>query len=106
VIVSSENPHLAGLVDGRSIGGAGGPGGPGGEGGAGGPGGPGRATPTGQCDAGEQGQQGPDGEPGPEGPPGGPGARPQVVTADPDEVFGHLLPPELQALQEYARGRW
>lgn len=102
IMVPTEEPFLAGLVDTRSPGGDPGPGGSGGSGGAGGKGG---AASGANCAAGAD---GPAGQPGREGPPGGSGSSggpPQILTLRQADVFGTNVPPELRELLDYARRR-
>ncbi|GBD32756.1 hypothetical protein HRbin33_01730 [bacterium HR33] len=104
IIGPEEEPFLAGLVDGRSIGGPGGPGGRGGKGGPGGKGGEARAAdPNRRCEAGSDGPNGPDGRPGPDGPPGSPGPAPQIITVPLRQVFASpRMPPPIAELLEYS----
>lgn len=103
VIVPTEQPFLAGLVDGGSPGGPGGPGGEGGDGGAGGPGGSGIIVNGRRC---ADGPTGPAGGPGPEGPAGvagAPGNAPRVITVSERDVFGPRVPQPLMALLDFPR---
>jgi hypothetical protein len=103
IIVSAEEPFLAGVVDARSRGGAGGPGGPGANGGKGGKGGQGTMSGDNRrCPDGADGAAGQKGTAGPVGQQGYPGPRPQIVTLPARDVFGPHLPPELAALMERA----
>jgi hypothetical protein len=96
ILVPSEVPFLAGLVDART------PGGPGGDGGTGGDAGPGgnagQASREGACPAGRAGQAGAKGTSGAPGEPGSEGLRPQVITVSAREVFGTRIPPGLAEL--------
>ena len=103
ILVSEEERFLAGLVDGRSVGGPGGPGGHGGKGGPGGPGGRGIIVNGRQCDDGPVGSRGSDGPRGPEGPAGAPGNPPRIITVASGDVFGTRVPSGLQALLDYSR---
>jgi len=106
IIVSSDNPFLAGLVDARGPGGVGGPGGPGGVGGKGGKGGKGTAgSDTPRCPDAADGPAGQKGNAGAAGRPGNPGPPPQIVTLPTPDVFGPHRPPELAALIEQSAGR-
>jgi hypothetical protein len=106
IIVSADNPFLAGLVDARS---PGGPGGAGGAGGSAGKGGKGGGGATGgdnrRCADAASGAPGQRGNSGPAGPEGTPGLRPQILTLPATELFGPPVPPELAALIEQAAGR-
>ncbi len=88
IIVPTEVPFLAGLVDART------PGGPGGEGGAGGDGGAGgRHGAVANCDRpGMNGASGEKGAPGGRGGDGPYGQRPQVITVSGRDVFGTRIP--------------
>jgi hypothetical protein len=89
VVVSADQPFLAGLVVARSAGGSGGPGGPPGAGGDGGKGGPGaNASDGSRCADAIAGVAGRKGAPGPVGRDGRPGPRPEIVTVPDEEVFG------------------
>lgn len=102
VIVPEEEPFLAGLVEGRSVGGEGGRGGRGGDGGSGGKGG--AAQDEGRrCSAGADGASGPEGQHGQNGRDGLPGPRPRVITVPAADVFGYMVPPALAALLDYQR---
>jgi hypothetical protein len=106
VIVPLDNPFLAGIVAGRSPGGAGGPGGPGGAGGRGGKGGQGAPDATNRrCQDAVDGAPGQAGSAGPTGSQGGPGPRTVVVTAPAREIFGVQVPPELGSLLERLQRR-
>lgn len=102
VIVPSEQPLLAGMVDSHSSGGNGGEGGKPGSGGPGGEGGRGIAAGGRRCQDGEQGPTGEDGTVGAKGPEGSPGQRAQVMTVSADELFNDL---RLQSLLDYNRSR-
>jgi hypothetical protein len=104
VIAPSDEPFLAGLVDGQSPGGEGGPGGRGGPGGPGGKGGAGEPPVDRRCVAGADGADGPAGAEGPPGADGMPGLRMQVLTVPRAEVFGSRVPRELAQLLEYDTG--
>jgi hypothetical protein len=106
VIVPADEPLLAGLVEGQSVGGRGGDGGPGGQGGQGGRGGAAQGTPpAGQtCQAGAngpEGQRGPNGQRGANGPSG---FRPQVLTVSRAELWGAYPRPELRQLLDFTAG--
>jgi hypothetical protein len=101
VMVPSEQPLLAGMVEAGSAGGAGGRGGRAGKGGAGGDGGRGIAG-TRRCDNGQQGPPGEDGTVGPAGPEGSPGPRAQVITVP---GVGLFVDPRMMPLVEYNRSR-
>lgn len=103
VIVPSDEPFLAGLVDARSPGGRGGTGGAAGEGGPGGAGGEGTVVNNRRCADGSAGPAGADGRAGPDGPAGSPGPRAQVITVSGGEVFGPRAPIALRALVDYSR---
>lgn len=103
VIAPEGEPFLAGLVEGRVLGGPGGPGGQGGDGGAGGEGGRAEGDAR-RCSAGADGANGPDGSDGPKGPDGLPGPRMQVITVPQADVFGARAPAALRALINYERG--
>jgi hypothetical protein len=105
VIVPSDEPLLAGLVDGQSSAGEGGPGGPGGQGGSGGKGGVVQGRPGQQCQAGAAGLNGPDGKAGPSGPGGYPGPRMQILKVSRAEVFGGRVPDALAQLIDYSDSR-
>jgi len=103
VIVSSDEPFLAGIVEGQSSGGQGGTGGPGGAGGKGGKGGQGTVgSDNRRCSDAADGPAGQKGSAGPAGPQGAPGPRAQIATLPTREVFGARVPPELAALLEAA----
>ncbi|UCG85879.1 MAG: hypothetical protein JSW71_18525 [Gemmatimonadota bacterium] len=99
VIVPSEQPLLAGMVDANSSGGVGGKGGRAGKGGDGGDGGRGIAG-TRRCANGQQGPEGEDGAVGPAGPEGSAGPRAQVITVPAAELF---MDPRIMPLVEYNR---
>ncbi len=103
IIVPTDQPFLAGLVDGRSPGGRGGSGGSAGKGGAGGAGGSGTVVNGRRCADGAAGPAGRDGAEGPDGPPGSPGVRPRVITVSPSDVFGNRAPQQLRALIDFTR---
>ncbi|MGD2135815.1 MAG: hypothetical protein PVF27_06625 [Gemmatimonadales bacterium] len=103
VIVPSDEPFLAGLVDARSPGGPGGRGGAAGAGGPGGPGGEGTVVDRRRCADGAAGPDGADGRAGPEGPAGSSGPRAQVIPVSRDDVFGPRAPVTLRALVDYSR---
>ncbi len=105
VVAPTEEPFLAGLVDGRSLAGRGGKGGTGGEGGAGGKGGEARDVTNRRCQAGADGSAGPNGSDGADGPNGAPGPLPDTVIRSLEEVFGLGVPPTLAALIDYAFNR-
>ena len=106
VIVPIDNPFLAGIVAGRSPGGAGGPGGPGGAGGKGGKGGQGGTdTSNRRCPDAVDGAPGQAGSAGPTGSQGAPGPRSIVVTAPTREIFGLQVSPELGSLLERPQRR-
>jgi len=106
VIVPIDNPFLAGIVAGRSPGGAGGPGGPGGAGGRGGKGGQGGTdTSNRRCPDAVDGAPGQAGSAGPTGSQGAPGPRSIVVTAPTREIFGLQVSPELGSLLERPQRR-
>ncbi len=106
VIVPLDNPFLAGIVAGRSPGGAGGPGGPGGAGGKGGKGGQGGTDASNRrCPDAVDGAPGQAGSAGPTGSQGSPGPRSIVVTAPAREIFGVQVPPELGSLLERLQRR-
>ena len=106
IIVPTENPFLAGLIEARSPGGQGGPGGTGGNGGKGGKGGPGTADKDNRrCADAADGSAGQKGTAGPNGSEGAPGPRPQIVTLPTSELFGPNVPPEFAALIERAAAR-
>src|SRR5205823_940513 len=101
VEVPVDQPLLAGLVEGRSRGGAGGPGGAGGRGGRGGKGGKGEADQSGRrCADAADGPPGRSGNAGPAANDGVPGPRTIVVTAPTGDLFGVQVPPGLGALLE------
>jgi hypothetical protein len=101
VIVPSEQPLLAGMVDSHSRGGVGGKGGQPGEGGPGGEGGRGIAGQR-RCQNGGQGPAGEDGTAGAQGAEGSPGPRAQVLTVSAAELFND---PRLRPLIDYGRSR-
>lgn len=103
VIAPSEQPFLAGIVDGRSVGGGGGSGGRGGKGGPGGDGGPGIVQSGRRCATGPAGETGEAGESGPDGPPGTPGSRPRIITVSEPDVYGARVPQGLADLIDYSR---
>lgn len=103
IVAPAEEPFLAGLVEGQSVGGRGGPGGGGGKGGPGGEGGTGLVTAGRRCASGEAGPQGEEGPQGPEGAVGRGGPRARVLTVSGSDVFGARVPFVLQALLDYAR---
>jgi hypothetical protein len=105
VIVPSNEPLLAGLVEGQSIGGQGGGGGPGGNGGAGGKGGVIQGSPGQQCQTGSNGAEGAKGRAGTEGPDGPPGPRPSLLTVSRSEVFGSRVSEQLAQLISYSDAR-
>ncbi len=106
VIVPLDNPFLAGIVAGRSPGGAGGPGGPGGAGGKGGKGGQGGTDASNRrCADAVDGAPGQAGSAGPTGSQGSPGPRSIVVTAPARQIFGVQVPPELGSLLERLQRR-
>jgi len=106
VVVPVDQPLLAGLVDGRSPGGAGGAGGAGGTGGRGGKGGKGQTDQSNRrCSDAADGPQGRAGGAGPTGSDGAPGPRSIVVTAPTRDIFGVQVPPGLGALLERAQRR-
>jgi hypothetical protein len=106
IIVSADNPFLAGLVDARSPGGSGGAGGAGGSAGKGGKGGAGGSSGDNRrCVDAADGALGQRGNPGAAGPQGAPGSRPEIVTLPTADVFGSPVPPELGALIGQAAGR-
>ena len=102
VMAPTELPYLAGLIEGRSPGGAGGAAGPGGRGGRGGQGGEGVIVSGRRCANGPGGERGSTGPAGSEGQDGAPGARARVITVSADDVFGQAVPRALQALLDYA----
>ena len=103
VVVSSDEPFLAGIVEGQSSGGQGGTGGPGGAGGKGGKGGEGTVgSDNRRCSDAADGPAGQKGSAGPAGPQGAPGPRAQIATLPTRDVFGARVPPELAALLEAA----
>ncbi len=102
IMVPTEEPFLAGLVDARSPGGEQGPGGAGGAGGAGGRGGAANGT---NCAAGSDGPAGAPGREGPPGSDGSPGGPPQILTLRQQDVFGAAMPAELRDLLDYGRRR-
>ena len=94
IIVPTEVPFLAGLVDAHTPGGPGGEGGVGGDGGAGG-----RHGVVTNCDRpGMNGVAGEKGAPGGRGGDGPEGLRPQVITVPARDVFGTQIPPGLADL--------
>jgi len=99
VMVPSDQPLLAGLVETHSSGGLGGKGGAPGSGGAGGEGGDGM-TGARRCTKGQAGPAGEDGVAGSAGPEGSLGPRAQIVTVPGFEVF---VDPRLQPLIDYSR---
>lgn len=101
VIVPSEQPLLAGMVDSHSRGGVGGKGGQPGEGGPGGEGGRGIAGQR-RCQNGGQGPAGEDGTAGAQGAEGSPGPRAQVLTVSAAELFNDQ---RLRPLIDYGRSR-
>jgi hypothetical protein len=103
IIVDQDMPYLAGLVQGRSLGGPGGPGGRGGAGGAGGEGGRGISVSGRECEDGPQGEAGERGPEGPGGAGGVPGNPPRVIQVSADDVFGQRVPPGLQSLVDFSR---
>jgi hypothetical protein len=103
IIVDREMPYLAGLVQGRSLGGPGGPGGRGGTGGTGGEGGRGIVVSGRECEDGPKGERGKRGPEGPDGPVGAPGNPPRVIQVSADDVFGLRVPPGLQSLVDFSR---
>jgi len=106
VVVSSDEPFLAGIVDGQSPGGQGGAGGPGGAGGKGGKGGQGTAgSDDRRCPDAADGPTGQKGGAGSAGPQGAPGPRGQIVTLPKREVFGQNVPPELADLLRASAGQ-
>ena len=105
IIVPSEEPFIAGLIDTRTPGGGAGPGGPGGGGGSGGKGGTGTVVDGRQCSSGADGPKGLAGREGPAGEPGAPGGRPQILTIPQQEVFGTHAPAELLDLLSYSARR-
>ena len=96
IIVPTEVPFLAGLVDARTPGGPGGDAGAGGDGGSGGA--AGQAPRDGTCPAGKAGPAGAKGASGDPGQPGSDGWRPQVITVSARDVFGTRVPPGLADL--------
>ncbi len=103
VVVSSDEPFLAGIVEGQSSWGQGGTGGPGGAGGKGGKGGEGTVgSDNRRCSDAADGPAGQKGSAGPAGPQGAPGPRAQIATLPTRDVFGARVPPELAALLEAA----
>jgi len=106
VIVPLDNPFLAGIVAGRSPGGAGGAGGSGGAGGKGGKGGAGATDASNRrCPDAVDGAPGQAGSAGPTGSQGASGPRSVVVTAPTREIFGVQVPPELGSLLERLQRR-
>ena len=105
VVVPVDQPLLAGLVDGRSPGGAGGAGGPGGAGGKGGKGGQGSSSGDRRCPDAADGAPGRSGPAGPAGSDGASGPRPIVITAPTRDIFGLQVPPGLAALLERMQRR-
>ncbi len=103
VIVPTDEPFLAGLVDARSPGGRGGAGGSGGDGGPGGAGGEGLSRQGRTCADGQRGPSGAEGADGRDGTRGPPGTRPRVITVSPGDVFGTRVPFSLQALIDFSR---
>jgi hypothetical protein len=103
VLAPTDEPFLAGLVEGRSPGGLGGSGGAGGDGGPGGAGGEGIERAGRSCPDGQAGADGADGSDGPDGPRGSPGPRPRVITVSEADVFGTRVPFLLQALIDFSR---
>jgi hypothetical protein len=101
VVVPSERPLLAGMVDSQSSGGVGGKGGRPGPGGPGGEGGRGNAG-TRRCQNGAAGPAGEDGAAGAPGPEGSGGPRAQVMTVPAAELFND---PRLRPLVDYNRSR-
>jgi hypothetical protein len=99
IVVSADQPFLAGLVNVRSMGGPGGPGGPAGLGGDGGKGGQGvSGGDNSRCSDAADGPAGRKGAPGPVGRDGPRGPRHEIYTVPSNEVFGPVLPPELADL--------
>ncbi len=98
IIVPTEVPFLAGLVDARTPGGPGGDGGAGGGGGVGGAGGRGRSPDGRECTDGGKGRTGPKGPDGEGGRGGRGGTPPQVITVSARDVFGTRIPPGLAEL--------
>src|SRR5437762_15123 len=106
VIVPVDQPLLAGLVEGRSRGGAGGPGGAGGTGGRGGKGGKGQTDQSNRrCPDAADGPPGRSGSAGPAANDGVPGPRSIVLTAPSRDLFGVQVPPGLGALLERLQRR-
>jgi len=101
IMVPDDQPFLAGLVTAHSRGGEGGPGGPGGPAGAGGKGGQGTGGPGKNCADGADGAAGRKGQDGPQGPEGPRGGRPVFVPMPASDVFGDLVPPELEVLLDH-----
>ena len=101
IIVSTDVPFLAGLVDARSTGGRGGAGGGGVDGGPGGAGGEGLSREGRACADGPRGADGPDGADGSDGSGGPPGTRPRVITVSPGDVFGTRVPFSFQAMIDF-----
>jgi hypothetical protein len=99
VIVPSERPLLAGMVEARGSGGAGGRGGRAGKGGPGGDGGRGIAG-TRRCGNGQEGPVGEDGNAGPAGPEGNPGPRSQIIMVPAADLF---VDQRVMSLVEYNR---
>jgi len=98
IIVPTEVPFLAGLVDARTPGGPGGDGGLGGDGGAGGAGGRPRTGDGNNCSNGKNGPAGTKGDAGGAGGQGTQGPHPQVITVSGRDVFGPQVPPGLADL--------
>lgn len=101
MIVPSEEPLMAGLVDVVNLGGRGGDGGPGGEGGAGGRGGAAQRPNCGagpDASSGSDGPEGRDGRRGPEGPPL------NIIEVPARDVFGPRPPRVLQDVLDYTYG--
>ncbi len=106
VIVPVDQPLLAGLVEGRSQGGAGGPGGAGGTGSRGGKGGKGQTDQSNRrCPDAADGPPGRSGSAGPAANDGVPGPRSIVLTAPSRDLFGVQVPPGLGALLERLQRR-
>jgi hypothetical protein len=105
IIVPSDLPYLAGMVDARAPGGEGGRGGKSGAGGEGGDGGRGRTESGETCAVGQKGADGPAGGAGSDGSDGSPGLRPQVFTVPAAEVFGPHVPRPIRELIEFTENR-
>lgn len=101
IVVPTEEPFLAGIVDARTPGGEEGPGGAGGKGGAGGVGGESTNPSNSACTKGAAGPAGRNGIRGADGREGQPGSRPQILTVSGRDVWGTRAPAALLDLVNY-----